>query len=178
LLGSAGLRIATCDADDPTALRRAFLRELDLLQCRSEQEIATTLLVFPAALADFSEYLDFLDDAQGLLQQAGLEGELQLASFHPGYQFAGEAEDAASHYSNRSPYPLIHLLRESMVSRALQGYRDPQRIPLDNIRTLDALGKAVLEARWRALFSPDPCGSQSGLPPLLSQRGGGKMPVD
>ena len=118
-------------------MRSAFLQELDLLQRSTEQDIATTLLAFPHALHDFADYLWFLDDAQELLQEAGLEGVVQLASFHPQYRFAGEAPDAASHYSNRAPYPLIHLLREDMLSRVLedvcrsgadsrQEYRDAQ----------------------------------------------------
>jgi hypothetical protein len=159
LLGAGGLRIAVCNETSPPALRQAFLRELDLLQRSSEETIATTLLAFPAALGDFDDYLDFLDEAQALLTAAGLEGVVQLASFHPHYLFAGEAEGAASHYSNRSPYPLIHLLRESMLTRALQEYPQPEKIPANNIRTLEQLGVAELEQRWQALFSAAEPGS-------------------
>ena len=153
LLGAEGLRIAICNETTSPALRLAFLQELDLLQCSSEQQIATTVLAYPSALGDFSGYLDFVDEAQGLLSAAGLAGVVQLASFHPHYRFAGEAEGAASHYSNRSPYPLIHLLRESMLTRVLQDYPHPEKIPANNIRSLDQLGVDELEARWRALFS-------------------------
>jgi hypothetical protein len=152
LLGADNLRIAVCDAADIASARRGFLRELDLLQGSSEQEIATTLLAFPAAFAVFETYLDFLDEAQGLLADAGLEGVVQLASFHPLYQFAGEPPGAASHYSNRSPYPLIHLLREDMLSRVLAEDSDPQEIPARNIATLEEIGVAALEQRWRQLF--------------------------
>ena len=126
---------------------------LDLLQRSTEQDIATTLLVFPNALHDFEDYLYLLEDAEDLLVESGLEGVVQLASFHPRYQFAGEAPGAASHYSNRAPYPIIHLLREEMLSRVLMDDTDPDSIPDKNIATLDALGVDELERRWRGLFS-------------------------
>jgi len=153
LLGADRLRIAICEQSRPAELRRAFLRELDLLQCSEEAEIATTLLAFPFALGEFRQYLDFVDEAQALLSEAGLEGVLQLASFHPQYRFAGEAIGAASHYSNRSPYPVIHLLREHMLTRVLAtGGTDPKEIPARNIATLEGVGVVALERRWGELF--------------------------
>ena len=152
LLGTDGLRVAICDQTSPAELRKAFLRELDLLQCSSEAEIATTLLAFPAALEDFEDYLDFLDEAQTLLTEVGLEGVVQLASFHPQYQFAGEALAAPGNYSNRSPYPIFHLLREDMLTRVLADGANPDEVPLRNIATLDAIGVAELERRWQELF--------------------------
>jgi hypothetical protein len=152
LLGAPNLRISVCDASDPALLRRAFLQELDLLQRSTEADIATTLLAFPQALHNFEDYLLFLEEAQALLVAAGLEGLLQLASFHPCYQFAGEAPDAASHYSNRAPYPLIHMLREDMLSRALEDFADPEQIPERNIQTLDSIGEEELARRWQKLF--------------------------
>jgi hypothetical protein len=152
LPGADNLRIAVCDAADPASARREFLLELDLLQGSSEQEVATTLLAFPAAFAEFEAYLDFLDQAQTLVADAGLEGVVQLASFHPLYLFAGEPPGAASHYSNRSPYPVIHLLREDMLSRVLAEDSDPQEIPARNIATLEGIGVAALERRWEQLF--------------------------
>ena len=153
LLGAANLRIAVCEETDTMAMRRAFLQELDLLQRSAEQDVATTLLAYPQALQDFDDYLDFLEDAQDLLLDSGLEGLVQLASFHPDYRFAGEAPDAASHYSNRAPYPIIHLLREDMLTRALEDFADPERVPERNVETLTAIGVDELEKRWRALFS-------------------------
>jgi hypothetical protein len=152
LLGASSLRIAVCASSDKAELRRAFLQELDLLQGSSEQDIATTLLAFPHALHDFADYLWFLEEAQELLREAGLEGVVQLASFHPQYRFAGEAPDAASQYSNRAPYPLIHLLREDMLSRALEEFANPERIPDRNIAMLNAIESEELERRWRAIF--------------------------
>ena len=154
LLGAANLRIAVCEETDTPALRRAFLAELDLLQRSPEQDIATTLLAFPRALQNFDDYLDFLEDAQDLLRAAGLEGLVQLASFHPDYRFAGEPPNAASHYSNRAPWPVIHLLREDMLTRAPEEFADPQRIPDRNIETLTEIGADELARRWRALFAP------------------------
>ena len=154
LLGADRLRIAICEETAPADLRRAFLLELDLLQGSTEQEVATTLLAYPRALDDFADYLDFLGEAQDLVVDSGLEGMVQLASFHPRYSFEGEEEGAASHYSNRAPYPLIHLLREDMLSRVLADYADPEQIPTRNIETLGDIGAEELERRWQAIFSP------------------------
>jgi hypothetical protein len=153
LLGAPNLRTVICEASDRAELHRGFLEELDLLQSSTEQEVATTLLAFPNALQEFEDFLFFLDEAQDLLTDSGLEGIVQLASFHPGYRFAGEAPDAASHFTNRAPYPIIHLLRENMVSRSLEDFPDPARIPDRNIETLNKLGVPELERRWKALFS-------------------------
>ena len=152
LLGADNLRIAVCEETAPVLLRRAYLLELDLLQNSTEQEIATSLLAFPHALGDFQDYLQFLDQAQDLLVESGLEGLVQLASFHPQYLFEGEQESAASHYSNRAPYPLIHLLREDMLSRVLEDFADPDQIPDRNIQTLDDIGVEELERRWQHIF--------------------------
>jgi len=153
LLGADNLRIAICAETAPAALPTALLRELDLLQRSTEREIATTLLAFTHALHDFEDYLQFFYQAQDLLSQAGLEGLVQLASFHPDYRFAGEQPGAASHYSNRAPYPLIHLLREDMLSRVLDDFANPDQIPERNIATLSDIGVAELERRWQAMFS-------------------------
>ncbi|MEP4145891.1 MAG: DUF1415 domain-containing protein [Halioglobus sp.] len=151
LLGSEQLRVAVCEDANDEPLQTFFLTELDRLQSTPESEIATSLLVFTKALADFDDYLQFLDHAQELVYQSGLEGVVQLASFHPNYQFEGEAKDAASHYSNRSPWPTIHLIREDMLERVLTDFPDPEGIPERNITTLDELGAAELQLRWEAI---------------------------
>lgn len=151
LLDSPQLRIAVCSDACGESPQRAFLSELDLLQSAPEAALATTLLVFTEALADFGDYLDFLATAQGLLAEAGLEGLVQLASFHPDYVFAGEAEGGASRFSNRSPFPTIHLIREDMLERVLQDFPDPEGIPGRNISTLEEIGVEELERRWQAL---------------------------
>lgn len=156
LLVADTLRIAVSEAESSESLRRVFLLELDLLQSTPEYEIASTLLVLPRSLEDFEHYLEFLDEARELLGEAGLDGLVQLASFHPRYLFCGESPESASHYSNRAPYPSIHLLREDMLSRVLADFPDPGAIPARNIATLTALGTEELATRWRGLFvDPD-----------------------
>jgi len=150
--GADSLRIAICNETDFEPLMRAFLQELDYLQSSTEKDVATTLLVFPSGLQHFDDYLDFFAEAQSLLADAGLEGLVQLASFHPQYQFDGEPADAASHFSNRAPYPLIHILREDMMARVLRDFPNPETIPGENIRTLEELGVLELASRWDGLF--------------------------
>ncbi|MEQ9397523.1 DUF1415 domain-containing protein [Haliea sp.] len=155
VVAGTGLRIAVCAADDSEEglllMQEHLLRELDLLQGSSAEEVATTLLAFTGGLVQFDDYLDFLDQANTLLAAAGLEGVIQLASFHPDYQFAGEPPDAASHYSNRAPLPVIHLLREDMLERALAAWPEPEKIPQANIARLNAMGRAELAARLARL---------------------------
>ncbi len=152
LLRADNLRITVCSESDARGRSHALLHELNELQGSSEEQIATTLLVFTAGLDEFEQFLDFVATAQELLVSAGLEGLIQLASFHPRYQFAGEPAEAASHFSNRAPYPVIHLLRESMLTRVLDAYDQPELIPENNIHTLNSLGSEVLRARYTQLF--------------------------
>ncbi|MBM68935.1 MAG: hypothetical protein CME43_05610 [Haliea sp.] len=158
LLGSPALRVVVCEASDSAAGQRemdgCLLAEFDLLLNSTRDEVATTLLAFTGALASFDAYLDYLDHANTLLQAAGLEGIVQLASFHPEYQFAGEPAQAASHYSNRAPLPVIHLLREDLLEEALARWPNPERIPETNIARLNSIGRAALAAQlaeWQAL---------------------------
>ncbi|MCS5587278.1 MAG: DUF1415 domain-containing protein [Porticoccaceae bacterium] len=153
VVASDALRITICESEDLNQLNHAFLIELDLIQQSSERDIATTLLVMPNALASFDEYLLFLDNAEALIEELGLDGTIQLASFHPQYLFDSEAEDSASHFSNRSPYPVIHFLREDMLSDALDEFANPEQIPLRNISTLEKIGRAEMELRWKKLRS-------------------------
>ena len=152
LLHADNLRIATSAATGPEDIREVFLRELDLLQRSTEQEIATTLVVYPLALTAFDDYLDFLDEAQALVLAAGLDDMVQLASFHPDYRFAGEDDDGPGNFSNRAPYPIIHLLRENMLTRVLADFPEPEQIPLQNVRRLEALGTESLKRAWQQLF--------------------------
>jgi hypothetical protein len=119
--------------------------ELELIQQSSESAIATTLLVLPNALNDFEQYLSFIENAETLIDEIGLCGTIQLASFHPDYQFEGEPADSASHFSNRSPFPLIHFLREDMMERVLENFPNPEQIPQRNIETLEAMGREDVE---------------------------------
>jgi hypothetical protein len=139
------LRLTVCESAQLETIAAMYLQELALICDSPESEIATSLLVLPAGLEDFETYLDFIDNANHLLEGQGLTGTIQLASFHPQYQFDGEPEGAASHYTNRSPYPMIHFLREEMVERVLADFPNPQDIPQRNIQTLEAMDVAELQ---------------------------------
>jgi len=151
LLASDALRVTVCEDTEDEGVAAALLDEIQLIQKASESEVATTLIVFPNVLQRFDDYLTFLDGAQQLLEEMDLLGVLQLASFHPDYQFAGEPLDAASHFSNRAPFPMIHLLREDMVTRALETYPNPEQIPERNIQKLEDLGRERLQQMLTAL---------------------------
>ena len=142
------LRIAISEATTTQRQLQDLLAELDLLQNSDEAEISTTLLVFDSGLSDFEEFLDLLELGQGLLEEAGLEALVQLASFHPDYCFEGETAAAVSNFTNRSPLPVLHLLRESMLTRVLEQYPDPAAIPQRNIARLQAMGREKVEALW------------------------------
>jgi hypothetical protein len=123
-------------------------QELLWLQAADPALWETTLLIHPHVLQDFADYNQFLDDADATVHALGLDGELQIASFHPAYQFAGTAPDDIENCSNRSPHPMLHVLREASVSRAAAAFPGVQQIGDRNIATLRALG----EPGWRALW--------------------------
>lgn len=137
---------AVCDATTDEELRQFYLTELQRLLETNEHDIATSLLMFPWGLDDFGDYLDVLDWFQQLLEDADLTEHVQLASFHPQYQFDGVAADDLSHFTNRAPYPTIHLLRQDQMTKILAHVQDPEKIYLDNIETLDKLGRRKVEA--------------------------------
>jgi hypothetical protein len=146
VLRDNSLRIASSDAQSDEALLTAVLAELDQLQSSDESAISTTLLVFTHALQTFDDYLDIADAANDLLAEVGLDGIIQIATFHPDYCFAGEAADDPANYSNRSPYPMLHFIREAQMSRVLANYPNPEAIPDNNIRRLRELGREQLLA--------------------------------
>ncbi|QTP54263.1 DUF1415 domain-containing protein [Billgrantia sulfidoxydans] len=113
--------------------------------------IETTLMILRPGLEDFDDYLDFLAVAEGLLVEQGYEGVYQLASFHPDYCFEGAAEDDPANFTNRSPWPMLHLLREAGLERALAHYPDPEAIPERNIEAMRRLGSERLAAALAAL---------------------------
>jgi hypothetical protein len=119
------------------------LHEADPLRCE------TTLLIHPWVLTDFIEYNDFLGVCEATIVELDLEGELQVASFHPQYQFAGTQSEDIENCTNRSPYPMLHLLRESSIERAIAALADSDEIYRRNIRTLRALGHAGWQKLWR-----------------------------
>jgi hypothetical protein len=122
----------------------------------SDDSIATTILIHPDALEDFLAYNDFLDDVDRLLRREGLEGVLQVASFHPAYQFADTSFGDPENFSNRSPWPMLHLLREDDVADAIDRHPDAEGIPDENIETLRRIGSSRLLDLWRGFRGEAP----------------------
>ncbi len=134
------VRIVVSDASTARALLEELGEELVLLRDTPAEQVDTTLLVHPQVLQDFLDYNDFLDDADALVEVLALDGVLQVASFHPHYQFAGTEPDDAENLTNRAPYPILHILREDSVARAVEAYPEPDRIIERNIATMRELG--------------------------------------
>lgn len=136
-------------AQDTESLLADLVQELQLLAAADPEAIDTTLLLHPQVLQDFEDYNDFLDVVDAVLEELGLDGVLQVASFHPDYRFEGTAADDVENCSNRSPHPMLHLLREDSIARAVASVPDAATIYERNIATLRRLGPAG----WRALFA-------------------------
>lgn len=142
------VRFVLSGATTPEALLEDLGAELLWLRDTPAEQIDTTLLVHPRVLTDFLDYNDFLDDADALVETLDLDGVLQVASFHPDYQFAGSAPDDIGNFTNRSPFPTLHLLREDSVARAVEAFPDPDAIVERNVETLRTLGRDG----WRRLL--------------------------
>jgi hypothetical protein len=138
------VRYVVADATAPEDLVSALHAELMLLL--DQPDIETTLLIHPGVLRDFDEYNAFLDICDELLVSLDLEGIFQIASFHPDYQFADATPEDPENFSNRSPFPMLHLLREVSVTRAVSAHPDVEGIPSANIARLRQLGVPALEA--------------------------------
>lgn len=123
------------------------MRELD-----KDGERETSLLIFPDALSDFDEYLDVLALANAVLKESGYDGIYQLASFHPKYLFAGAAVDDAANYTNRSPYPMLHILKEASVEAALESYPNPKAISTRNVEVTRGLGLRAMRELLAGCF--------------------------
>ena len=136
------IRTVVSAAHDEEALLADLLHELKFLAAADPEQIDTTLLVHPRVLGDFLAYNDFLDLADAAVAELGLEGEIQVASFHPAYQFAGTGPNDIENFSNRAPYPTLHLLREASVEKAVAAFPDAADVYERNIATLRALGLA------------------------------------
>ena len=130
-------------------------RELQHLASTPRAEVETSILIHPHVLGDFLDYNDFLGDADDLVRRLGLEGEIQVASFHPDYRFADCAADAVENYTNRSPYPMLHLLREASVSEVAGDPEALGRVPERNIETLRKLGRKAVAERLRGPSEPE-----------------------
>ncbi len=134
------IRYSVTLTQQPTALAQVLATEAKLLATTPPSELETTLLIHPHCLTDFLDYNDFLDVADGVLTALELTGVLQIASFHPQYQFAGTAPEDVENYTNRSPYPMLHLLREDSVAQARRQHPDVEAIPDRNIALLKKMG--------------------------------------
>ena len=134
-------------ADDAPSLLIDLKQQLQDLHNSDPAQRDTTLLIAPLAFPDFLDFNDFLDRADRLLRKMRLDSDYQIASFHPQFQFADAEVDDISHYTNRAPYPILHLLREQSIDRAVEAFPDAALIFEKNMETLRALGTAG----WQAL---------------------------
>jgi len=133
------IHIDIFEGTDESDLDKAFLTALDELQSMEPQVRETTLLVVPNLLNSFDDYMLYLQQAQWLLQRAGLEGTIQIASFHPQYQFDGTVPSDKENLTNCSPYPILHLIREDSLAEVLAKYPEPETIPENNIQRMESL---------------------------------------
>jgi len=141
------IRYVVSEATSVETLIENLLLELNHLANASVEEIDTTLIIHPHVLSDFLDYNDFLEVADGAVEELGLTGEIQVASFHPQYQFADTEPDDITNYTNRAPYPTLHLLREASVERAVAAFPEAAEIFEKNMATLEKLG----HSGWQAL---------------------------
>ncbi|KJV37361.1 DUF1415 domain-containing protein [Luteibacter yeojuensis] len=143
------VRYVVSDATQPLQLHEDLVRELELLRDTNAEQVDTTLLIHPGVLADFMDFNEFLEVADDTVADLALEGEIQVASFHPDFQFEGTAPDDITNYTNRSPFPTLHLLREASIDKAVAAFPDASKIFEANMETLEKLG---LEG-WKKLFA-------------------------
>lgn len=135
------VRFVVSTADSSEALQEDLAAELMKLKETDAAEVDTVLLIHPYVLNDFLDFNDFLEIVDMTVEALGLQGEIQVANFHPGYQFADASPDDISNYTNRAPYPTLHLLRESSIDRAVEAFPDAADIFERNIETMRRLGK-------------------------------------
>ncbi len=151
-LQSERVRFSVTDSARPEFLLEDLLHELYELRAQPVAALETTLLIHPGVLENFYDYNDFLEIADALLVQEGFEGEFLIASFHPDYQFADTQPEDAANYTNRSPWPMLHILREASLEAAIAAHPDVADIPQRNIKHLTALGTNVLQAELAQCF--------------------------
>lgn len=145
-LRAGRVRFTVCESADDDGIFRCFLEELQRLLYSDAEVLETTLLAVPHALAAFDDYLDMLGHLEDALEELGLASDFQIASFHPAYRFVGEDEEDPSHYTNRAPCPVFHLLRQSSITRVLATWDAPEQIPERNRARVRELGKEKLHA--------------------------------
>lgn len=146
--GKGQIRWVESSATQPRELLQHLVAELKALDAADPEAVDTTMLVHPQALQDFLDFNDFLDVAEAALEDLGLDGTLQIASFHPQFQFEGTEPDDPGNFSNRAPYPTLHLLREDSIERAVAAFPEAETVYERNIATL----RGLTPAQWRAVF--------------------------
>jgi hypothetical protein len=146
------IRYAVTAATTAEELLAELRHELELLGQANPEEVETTLLIHPQVMTNFIDFHFFLRQADAVIRNLGQEGNLQIASFHPAYEFAGSAPDDIANCTNRSPHPTLHLLREASIDRAVTAFPDAAVIYERNIETLRRLG----HNGWHRLCTPDP----------------------
>ena len=144
------IRYVVSMATTPEVLADELVRELEFLAEANAEVVDTTLLIHPNVLQDFLDFNDFLEVADGIVEELELDGILQVASFHPQFQFENTELDDITNFTNRSPYPTLHLLREDSVERAVAAFPEELEIASANIATLEKLG----HDGWKALEIP------------------------
>lgn len=142
------IRYFVSHATTPDELVKDLMAELEVLAEANPEKIDTTLLIHPYVMQDFLDYNDFLEVADATLEELDLDGILQVASFHPQYQFEDAAPDDIDNYTNRSPFPTLHLLREESIDKAVEAFPEAEQIYEKNMQTLRALGHEA----WKKLF--------------------------
>ena len=146
------IRYVVSAAADEASLLAALCDEMQRLVDTPAAEVETTLLIHPEVLGDFDDFNEFLGVAEAVVDEMGLDGVLQIASFHPQFRFAGTDADDVTNATNQSPWPTLHLLREDSITRAVDSFPDPDSIYETNMRTLEALGVSgwlALQQAWR-----------------------------
>ena len=141
------IHYAVCEGDDRQALLTMLRAELQALADASPNESETTLLIAPRGFDDFLDFNDLLDEADAVVTALDLDGTLQVAPFHPRFQFAGTDEDDITNATNRAPYPTLHLIREESIDRAVEAFPEAEAIYEANMATLEKLG----DEGWAAL---------------------------
>ena len=145
-------RIRITVSDDITTQQLLQTLQKELTQLDNKPKIETILIVHPKVLQNFGDYNDFLNEVDALLIRQDYIGTYQVASFHPNYQFADTQSEDPENYTNRSPFPLIHLLREKSIEQALTSYPNPEKIPERNIALMNKIGSKTLQERLKSCF--------------------------
>lgn len=159
------IRYVVSRAPDPEALYEDLCREIEFLAAADPEQLDTTLLIHPEVLTDFLDYNAFLDVADAAVEDLGVDGEIQVASFHPDYQFAGTEPGDIDNCTNRSPFPMLHLLREASIERAVAAIPDAADIYENNIATMEKLGAAG----WEKLQEEIGAAAEAGRKPPVQE---------